>query len=234
MDVINIDSIPDINEIVRIDILGDMQGIFEGTYEYHNTLKLNVNNVSWQNTDNTWGVNNYYQNLGYWGADVVNKGSYTSQIYDIGAVLKSIVAFEQQYLTYDETQDVITEWRYSDDGENWSDWKLCNIGDYTFRYCQFRATLRAGNNVQIVLNTFRVAVDVPDKEEELELEVPESGSLAIEYNFIKPPSIIATVNDNVNAYVVVKDKTETGATVWCYLNDGTATNAKVSLRLKGY
>lgn len=234
LDVINIDSIPDINEIVRIDILDDMQGVFNDTYEYHNTLKLNVNNVSWQNTDNTWGVDDYYQNLGYWGADVVNEGSYTSQIYDIGAILESIVAFEQQYLTYDETQDVITEWRYSDDGENWSDWKLCNIGDYTFRFCQFRATLRAGNNVQIVLNTFRVAVDVPDKELELELEVPESGSLAIEYNFIKQPSIIATVNDNVNAYVVIKDKTETGATVWCYLNDGTTTNAKVSLRLKGY
>lgn len=234
LDVINIDSIPDINEIVRIDILDDMQGIFDGTYEYHNALKLNVNNVLWQNTDNTWGVDDYYQNLGYWGADVVNEGSYTSQIYDIGAILESIVAFEQQYLTYDETQDVITEWRYSDDGENWSDWKLCNIGDYTFRFCQFRATLRAGNNVQIVLNTFRVAVDVPDKELELELEVPESGSLAIEYNFIKQPSIIATVNDNVNAYVVIKDKTETGATVWCYLNDGTPTSAKVSLRLKGY
>lgn len=234
LDVINIDSIPEINEIVRIDILDNMQGVFNDTYEYHNTLKLNVNNVLWHNTDNTWGVDDYYQNLGYWGADVVNEGSYTSQIYDIGAILESIVAFEQQYLTYDETQDVITEWRYSDDGENWSDWKLCNIGDYTFRYCQFRATLRAGNNVQIVLNTFRVAVDVPDKELELELNVPESGSLAIEYNFIKPPSIIATVNDNVNAYVVIKDKTETGATVWCYLNDGTATNAKVSLRLKGY
>ncbi len=234
LDVINIDSIPEINEIVRIDVLDDMQGVFNDTYEYHNTLKLNVNNVLWHNTDNAWGVNDYYQNLGYWGADVVNEGSYTSQIYDIGAILESIVAFEQQYLTYDETQDVITEWRYSDDGENWSDWKLCNIGDYTFRYCQFRATLQAGNNVQIVLNTFRVAVDVPDKELELELNVPESGSLAIEYNFIKPPSIIATVNDNVNAYVVVKDKTETSATVWCYLNDGTATNAKVSLRLKGY
>lgn len=234
LDVINIDSIPEINEIVRIDVLDDMQGVFNDTYEYHNTLKLNVNNVLWHNTDNAWGVDDYYQNLGYWGADVVNEGSYTSQIYDIGAILESIVAFEQQYLTYDETQDVITEWRYSDDGENWSDWKLCNIGDYTFRYCQFRATLQAGNNVQIVLNTFRVAVDVPDKELELELNVPESGSLAIEYNFIKPPSIIATVNDNVNAYVVVKDKTETSATVWCYLNDGTATNAKVSLRLKGY
>lgn len=235
LDVINIDSIPEINEIVKIDVLDNMQGVFKNTYEYHNTLKLDIlNDILWETTENDWGVDDYYQNLGYWGADVVNEGSYTSQVYDIGGVLESIVAFEQQYLTYDETQDAITEWRYSDDGENWSEWKLCNIGNYTFRYCQFRAILRAGNNIQVVLNAFKVAVDVPDKEDELELEVPESGSLAIEYNFIKPPSIIATVNDNINAYVVIKDKTETGATVWCYLNDSTPTSAKVSLRLKGY
>lgn len=234
LDVINVDSVPEVNEIVRLNILEDMQGEFLNTYIYHDTLKLTVNNVLWKNTENPWGADDYYQNYGYWGADVVNEGNYTSQVYDIGAVLESIVAFEHQYLTYDETQDVIIEWRYSEDNETWTDWKLCNIGSYTFRYCQFRATLRAGNNVQIILNTFKVAVDVPDKEEELELEVPESGSLAIEYNFIKQPSIIATVNDNVNAYVVIKDKTETGATVWCYLNDGTATNAKISLRLKGY
>lgn len=235
LDVINIDSIPEINEIVKIDVLDNMQGVFKNTYEYHNTLKLDIlNDILWETTENDWGVDDYYQNLGYWGADVVNEGSYTSQVYDIGGVLESIVAFEQQYLTYDETQDAITEWRYSDDGENWSEWKLCNIGNYTFRYCQFRATLRAENNIQVVLNAFKVAVDVPDKEDELELEVPESGSLAIEYNFIKPPSIIATVNDNINAYVVIKDKTETGATVWCYLNDSTPTSAKVSLRLKGY
>lgn len=234
LDVIYIDSIPTINEIVKFDILEDMQGVFENTHKYHHSIKLDVDNVLWHTTDNTWGNDDYYQNNGYWGANVLSEGTYTSQVYDIGAVLDCIVAFEQHYFSADETQDVITEWRYSDDSETWSEWTICNIGEYSFRYCQFRTTLRAYNNTPVVLNTLNVAVDVPDKEIEMNIETPDSGSLEISYNFINKPSIIGTVNDDVSAYVVVKNKTNTGAIIYTYLNDSTPTSAKVNLRLKGY
>ena len=36
------------------------------------------------------------------------------------------------------------------------------------------------------------------------------------------------------AYVVIKNKTNTSAIVYTYLNDGSQTSAKVNLRLKGY
>ena len=234
LDVCSIDSIPEINEIVKINVLENMQGVFQNTYNYHNAIKLNVDNVLWQNTSNTWGNDEYYQNLGFWGADVYSEGSYTSQIYDIGENLKSIVVFDYQYSSPDDSQDVLIEWKYSEDNKTWSDWTICNLGEYTFRYCQFRAILRAYNNVQLVLNTFNVSIDVPDKEIEMDITTTENGGFEISYNFIKEPSIIGTVNDNVNAYVVVKDKTNTSATVYTYLNDGTQTNAKVNLRLKGY
>lgn len=234
LDVCNIDSIPEINEIVKINVLENMQGDFNNTYVYQNALKLSVNDVLWQNTENTWGNDDYYQNLGIWGADVFNEGSYTSQVYDIGANLKCIVAFEHQYTSPDDSQDVIIEWKYSEDGVTWTDWTICNIGEYTFQYCQFRSILRAYNNVQILLNAFNVSVDVPDKEIEMDIETLANGGLEISYNFIKVPSIIGTVNDDVNAYVVIKNKTNTSATVYTYLNDGTQTNAKVNLRLKGY
>lgn len=234
LDVCNIDSIPEINEIVKINVLENMQGDFNNTYVYQNALKLSVNDVLWQNTENTWGNDDYYQNLGIWGADVFNEGSYTSQVYDIGANLKCIVAFEHQYTSPDDSQDVIIEWKYSEDGVTWTDWTICNIGEYTFRYCQFRAILRAYNNVQILLNAFNVSVDVPDKEIEMDIETLANGGFEISYNFIKVPSIIGTVNDDVNAYVVIKNKENTSATVYTYLNDGTQTNAKVNLRLKGY
>ena len=236
LDVINVDSIPNINEVVKYDILSNLKGTFDNTYAYHGTIKLNVDNVIWQTTENVWGVDEYYQNAGYWGADVVNEGSYTSQVYDVGDVLKSIMAFEQQYFTIDDTQDVITEWRYSEDNKKWSDWAICNTGEYTFRYCQFRAILRAYNNMQVVLSTFKAAIDVPDKELEMDVEIPENGSLEISYNFISRPSIIGTVNDDIEAYVVVPDslKTNKKAVIRAYKNDGSATGAKVNLRLKGY
>lgn len=234
LDVCNIDSVPAINEIVKYNILEDRQGEFDNTYYYQGAIKLNVEDVLWQTTENTWGNDDYYQTRGLWGASVVNEGSYTSQVYDIGGVLESIVAFEYQYLSAEESQDVVIEWRYSEDNKSWTDWTICNIGQYTFRYCQFRATLRAYNNAQILLNTFNVSVDVPDKELELDIETSEEGGYVIDYNFINKPSIIGTVNDDVNAYVVIKNKTNTSARVYTYLNDGTQTTAKVNLRLKGY
>lgn len=234
LDVCNIDSIPSINEIVRINLFEALEGEFNNTYLYQNAIKLKVDNVYWQTTENTWGSDEYYQNLGVWGANVYAEGRYTSQVYDIGANLECIVAFEYQYLSPDDSQDVFIEWKYSEDGETWTDWTICNIGQYTFRYCQFRATLRAYNNVQILLNTFNISVDVPDKEIEMDIETLSDGGLEISYNFIKEPSIIGTVNDDINAYVVIKNKTTTSARVYTYLNDGTQTAAKVNLRLKGY
>ena len=68
----------------------------------------------------------------------------------------------------------------------------------------------------------------------MDIETLSDGGFEILYNFIKEPSIIGTVNDDVNAYAVIKNKTNASATVYTYLNDGTQTSAKVNLRLKGY
>lgn len=234
LDVCAIDSIVDINEIVKFDLFENLNGVYEDTYLYRGAIKLKTNNVIWHDTPNRWGDETYFQNIGYWGADVKNEGSYTSQIYDIKRKLKSVVSFETQYYSSDDSQDILFEWRYSEDGITYTDWVICNGGEYTFRYCQFRATLRAYNNVQILLTKFLVVIDVPEKEELLEIEIPESGYLEISYDFVRMPSIVGTVNDNISAYVVVKDKTNTGAKIFAYLNDGTATSAKVNLRLRGY
>lgn len=234
LDVYNVNSVPEMNVIVKFDILEDMQGEFDKTYPYHDKIKLDVDNILWNTTENAWGNDDYYQNMGIWGANVVNEGSYTSQIYDIGAILESIVSFETQYVSLSEQQDVLCEWQYSDDNENWSEWTICNIGKFSFRYCRFRVKLHADNNLPIVFNTFKVNIDVPDKEIEMDVEIPANGALEINYNFINEPSIIGTVNDNINAYVVIKSKTNQNATVYALLNDGTPTAAKVNLRLKGY
>lgn len=236
LDVYNVDNIPEVNEIVKFDILENLLGTFNNTHSYHNKIKLDIDNVLWHTTGNKWGEDDYYQNSGLWGANVVTEGDYTSQIYDIGAVLTSIVSFEFQYFSPEEQQTVLIEWQYSDDGQTWTDWTICNIGEYTFRYCRFKATLKAYNNIPIVLTKFVVSIDVPDKEIEMDVEIPASGSLEINYNFINEPSIIGTVNDDVEAYVVVPKSTKTNlkAVIKAFKNDGSTTGAKVNLRLKGY
>ena len=79
-----------------------------------------------------------------------------------------------------------------------------------------------------------MAIDVPDKDLDMELEITDSEGLRIEYSFIRPPSIVATVNDNNDAYVVITEKTNTYAYIVAYTNSGELTTCKLSLRAKGY
>ncbi len=235
LDVINVDSVPSLNEIVKFDILSDLSGTYDENIKiYHNTLKLKENNVLWETTEHYWDNSGYYQNGGRWGAVVYNTGIYYSQVFDIGAKLESITSFDYCFTSADRQSNVLLEWAYSDDNSMFTDWTPVNSGKYTFRYCKFRITLQAKNNVQTVLTNFVVNIDVPDKDLDMELEITDPNGLTIEYSFINVPSIVATVNDNNDAYVVITEKTNTYAILKAYTNSGELTTCKVSLRAKGY
>lgn len=235
LDVVNIDSVPSLNEIVKLDILSDLSGTYDENIKiYQNTIKLKEKDTLWNTSTDFWGNSGGYQNVGKWGSVVQNSGCYTSEIYDIGAVLESIVSFDYNYTKTDEQNSIKIEWSYSEDGEIFTEWQLVNTGKYTFRYCRFKITLYAVNNIQTVLTNFVVGVDVPDKDLDMELEITDPEGLRIDYNFINIPSIVATVNDNNDAYVVISEKANTYAVLKAYTNAGELTTCKVSLRAKGY
>ena len=236
LDIVSVDSVPAVNEIVKLNILENMTGIFdENLRVYRNNIKLKGQNIKWHNLDENWlNRSGYYQHVGIWGAAVVDSGAYISQVYDIGAILECIVSFDYHFISADEQNDVLIEWAYSDDNVTFTDWKTANTGTYKFRYCKFRVTLKSYNGVQILLKNFVVNIDVPDRDLNMELEITDTAGLKIDYSFIKPPSIVATVNDNSNAYVVVTEKTNTYAYIKAYTNSGELTTCKLSLRAKGY
>ena len=236
LDVVSVDSVPSINEIVKINVLDEMLGVPDEAIKlYRNTLKLQPTDAVWNTTDEFWQNGNaYYQNLGYWGAEVERFGMYESQVYDIGDILECIVSFDYKISTPDEQNFVVVEWAYSRDGVDYSPWAIVNTGMYVFRYCKFRVSLKSYNGVQIVMTDFVVNIDVPDKDLDMELEITDSDGLKIEYSFVKPPSIVATVNDDIDAYIVVAEKTSKYAVLKAYTNSGEATTCKLSLRAKGY
>lgn len=236
LDIVSVDSVPNINELVKINVLDELGGTFSDSVKiYQNTLKLKPNNICWHSLEHNWGSNYaYYQNAGYWGANVFSEGVYESQCYDIGDILDCIVSFDYKIISQDEQNSVIIEWTYSEDGLVYSSWNAVNTGMFKFRYCKFRVTLKSYNGLQVVLTNFRVNVDVPDKELDMQLEIEEKSGLRVDYSFIKPPSIVATVNDDNNAYVVVTEKTNKYAYLKAYTNIGELTSCKVSLRAKGY
>lgn len=237
MDIISVDSVPNLNEIVKIDVLKDLDGVFsEHMKSYHNTLLLKKNtDVVWHRLDQKWSKEpGYYQTAGKWGSTVFENGEYESQVFDIGGVLKSVVTFDYDFLSADEQNTVVIKWAYSDDGQNWTEWSIVNNGTYTFRYCKFLITIHSYNNVQTILTNFKVSVDVPDKEVVQELEIIETSGLLVDYDFINPPSIVCTVNDAIDAYVVVAEKTNKSALLKAYKNSGELTTCKISFRAKGY
>lgn len=235
LDVISVDSVPNVNEIIKIDVLDTMRGTFENALKYHGSIKLPSNDILWQNLEKPWAKDGYYQTDGYWGVNsVFQTGYYVSQVYDIGSVFESIVAFDYEYISADEQADVLIEWTLSEDGEKFGDWSIVNTGTYKFRFCKFRVTLRAYNNVQVVLTKLMVSVDVPDKELNLELEIKNPEGIIVDYDFVSVPSILGTVNDNINAYIVVKSKTNKQAVLEAFDNNGSPVKCKFSMRIRGY
>lgn len=236
LDVLSVDSIPQVNQIVKIDVLSELEGVFSDSIKvYQNTIKLLPKNVFWTSLNQKWSsCNNYYQNYGYWGAMVYPEGQYESQAYDVGCVLDCIVSFDYKIVSNDERNSVIIEWAYSNDGLAYSSWTIVNTGMYKFRYCKFKVTLKSHIGLPVILSNFNVSVDVPDKELSMELEIKDEKGLRVDYSFVMPPAIVATVNDNHSAYVVVTEKTNKYAYLKAYTNNGDLTSCKVSLRAKGY
>lgn len=237
LDVFNVDSIPNINEILKIDILKALDGTYDENIKiYQNTLKLkNEQDLFWQSQNSAWGTQpNCYQNGKNWGTKVVNKGVYQSQVYDTTKNLDCIITCDQECICTSKENNAIIEWCYSSDNENYTNWTLVNSGQYKFRYCKFKITLNSYDNVQTVLSKLVMNLDVPDKELDMQVEITDSAGLKVEYDFINSPSIVATVNDDNNAYIVITEKTNKYAIVKAYTNNGALCTAKLSLRIKGY
>lgn len=236
LDIINVDSIPNLNEIIKINVLENLNGTIDDSLTlYQNTLKLKPTGNLWETTNLPWNTgDNYYQTGECWGSEVYNTGSYESQVYDIGNNLECIVSHNLNFISSDPQSSILVEWSHSNDDQNFSDWTILNDGTNKFRYCKFKITLKSPNNVQTVLTNFTVNFDVPDKYLDIEAEITDPEGLTIEYQFTQPPSIVATVNDNNNAFVVITEKTNKLAHIKAFTNTGESTTCKISLHARGF
>lgn len=183
LDVVNINSIPNIDEIVKFDLIETAAGDYVNTYKYHDTIKLaplsNENkiynileniggdfdrmkhyngylkfapdsSIMWHDEAEEWGSDNgYYKTNDKWGAQPYTTGMYTSQIFDIEALTSNSIEFLAHYTAEDENASVMYEWRYSEDGNTWSEWQTITNGGYKYRYFQIRITVNSTGQVLI-------------------------------------------------------------------------------------
>lgn len=247
-DILNVQYIPELNEIISNNILEDPQGVYEDTKIYRGKLKLK-SNMKWRKLDDFWqkdGARYYADGNNKWGTTMVTTGAYTSQIFDIGASLNNIISFDYTLYSTDEAQSVTIEWRYSEDGETWTEWLVGATGAYQFRYYQVKVTFNNPNAAMMWLSDLVMTVDVPDRVEEytnreiayapdgLTIFYADDSESKIKANFIKPkPHVLVTPYDT-NAYPNVLESERGYCVVKLYTNEGTETTGAVNITVSGY
>lgn len=280
-DLLNVQYIPELNEIVIQNILENASGTHTNTYIYNNILKP-IPNTLWQDSSpESWSDNGnryYADNIGNWGSSTLASSNgaeitltdengdsltdennnnltgldnvvsiyYVSEIYDISANLSNIVSFNKnEYLT-DSQQSIIYEWHFSEDGETYSDWMLCNTGTYQFRYYQTRITMINPNGNQMNVSNFIASVDVPDRIEiYTNREITNSSAgLTITYatdmeskiasSFIKEEPAVIPASKTNSSYAVVTSSLSESCTIKLYTNDGVLTTGSVNVYVSGY
>ena len=247
-DILNVQYIPELNEIVATNIFENPKGVFDNTKLYRGKLKLK-STIKWQKLEDLWqdSGNRYYADSNNkWGTTTVNSGSYTSQIFDVGASLNNIVTFDYILYTSDELQTIIIEWRYSEDNTNWSDWIIGATGAYQFRYYQVKVTFNNPNKAMMWLSNFVMAVDVPDRKEEYtDRTIDDSTNGLIIYYETDPESIVQApfVKEKphvlvtpyaTNAYPNVEESTKEYCRIKLYTNDGLETTGSINVTVSGY
>lgn len=248
-DILNVQYIPEMNEVISQDIFINPTGTFTDTYIYNGKLKLNPT-ILWQDlTPGKWadsGSRYYADDLGKWGTTVETSGSYTSQVYDIGANLSNIVSFNYDLYTTGSQQTITVEWRYSENNSTWSDWILANVGAFQFRYYQVKITLNNPNGQVMYVNSFKAVVDVPDRTETYtnrEITNANSG-VTITYAtdaeskiassfIIAEPHVLATPKNNA-ASQFVSSSTAQSCTIKLKDSAGNLVTGFVNIQVKGY
>ena len=247
-DILNVQYIPELNEVIKTDILSNPSGTFENVRINRGRLKLKPA-IKWNNDGEKWrndGIRYYADAGGKWNTQYLTSGVYTSQVYDVGASLNNIVSFDYNLFTVDDTQNITIEWRYSADNITWSDWLIGATGAYEFRYYQVRVTLNNPNGAMMYLDSLNLNVDVPDRKEDYtnrEVTSAENG-LRIDYatdpeskiaaDFIKEKPHVLVTPYATNAYSNVVESTQKYCVVKLYTNDGNEVTGAVNISVSGY
>lgn len=247
-DILNVQYIPELNEVVTCNILENPIGTFENTKLYNGRLKLK-SSIKWQKLSELWkkeGGRYYSDANNKWGTTTVNTGAYTSQIFDVGASLNNIVSFDYVLYATDAAQSVIIEWRYSEDGIEWSDWLIGATGAYQFQYYQVKVTFNNPNGAMMWLSDLSMAIDVPDRVEEYTNRIIENAEdgITIYYatdpeskqatDFIKPKPHVLVTPYATNAYPNVIKSEREYCVIKLYTNEGIETTGAVNISVSGY
>lgn len=235
--ILVVTDVPQLNVMVENNLLYPTNGTFDNIYVYNGKLKLASDGTKWSEYDGeTWSENNtdrtYCQN-DKWGCSVVPTGTYTSQVYDLGALVTSIFSLNS-YKTYipDDSSSIVIKMRTSKDNEIWDDWFKLKAGGSVSPYCryyQLRATLNSPNKQQIYLTNCILTVDVPDRIEHYNSLTIADANAGYVLNFATNSQSKVAKSFNATPAVIVTPEAQSGIIITGEYSGKTKSSVTIRL-----
>jgi hypothetical protein len=228
LSTLTVQDVPMMNTVVTIDPLASEGGTHSDTKIYNGKLKLAVDSTV-QFEDKSplkFGADNtgFWNFGGLFGATVKSTGNYTTEKFDLGAVLKTSYSFVTNF-TGDNDASYTVEIRFSDDDITWTDYEeVLTVIVKEARYYQLKITLNSPNNTPVVFNFNSFEADVPDRIEFYSgLEITDA---AAGYELVFAENIQSRYKDpfNIAPAVVVTPESQGEAVQigWDYENKSAA------------
>lgn len=221
-------SVPSSNIVVAAELLGDVGGTLTDCQMFQGKIIVNPLET-WDDFAARYGT---WKSEGIWGEPTKPTATYESQVYDLNKNLSSIVS-----AMWECSGGISIQWRYSEDGVDWTEYAPYFVGTYKFRYHQWKLTVIT-NGVYEYLSTANVVIDVPDVLQKfISVSITDAvNGLTLSFNpvYAVTPSITANVVDGQVAFVNIASKDETSVTLKAYNITGTSIAAVIDVQSLGY
>jgi predicted phage tail protein len=119
----------------------------------------------------------------------------------------------------------------------WSEWRPCEVGDFTGRFFHFRIRLQSFDSyVKSVIDDGLIEIDVRDRIDSFsDLPVPQSG-LTVNFDpaFMEPPTLAITTENSLATRYDVSNKTRTSFDINLFDENGNAVSGQIDVLALGY
>ena len=233
--VLNVDSLPPKNVLLTWDDIALQDGA-------HSDTRFAANPATWANASGTWSdyAGRRWIDL---GASLVltlfagkTSGVWTSPVRDAGRLISANLTHD--FMTLSRTgSSAEIQYRASQDGAAWSDWKRWQPHQETLRYLQYRVVMSAADAARPpYVTVLQATVDMPDVVKAGRVTVSSAGEAAISYGFeyAVPPTVVLTADGASRRALLVGTPGTSGCTVKIVDTAGAATTGVVNWTSYGY
>lgn len=227
------------NIILQIDELTDENAV-------HNHTEFGHSSYNWQTIGGKFSdySDTMFSETG--GSNVLKLSKQNGYYYESGVYTPTVIDVKKDIIANVSCKFLSTarhtggvtaslEFKIAKEDGIWTSWRRFTEAQYSFRYIAFRCTLTTQDTtVTPEVNTMQVYIDVPDREEQGNLEVPVGGTMV---TYTKEFNIVPIVTPYALGYGIrceIKDKTVNGFTVQVLDENGQDVGGHINWRARGY